>query len=130
MKKIILGLTLLFSVAVGAQALTPNTSYTAYIETTNSNNITFNFRVSNTGNVYQAGTDGKLRDFNKEVTINNSATTTYTWLNAGGVWSESQTFIFTKDKTSGELTLNYLRVVQNEGSEPWIVYGVGEVDVK
>jgi hypothetical protein len=130
MKKIILGLTLLFSVAVGAQALTPSTGYKAYVETTNDSNISFDFRVSATGNVYQAGSDGKLRDFSKEVTINNAATTTYTWLNAGGIWSESQTFIFTKDKTSGKLTLNYLRVVQNEGSEPWIVYGVGEVDVK
>lgn len=130
MKKIILGLALLFSVAVSAQALTTNTSYKAFVETTNNSSITFNFRVSSTGNVYQADSDGKLRDFDKEITINNATSTTYTWLNSGGVWSESQTFIFTKDKTSGELTLNYLRVVQNEGSAPWIVYGVGEVDVK
>ena len=51
--------------------------------------------------------------------------TTYTWINSGGIWTESQTWIFSKNATNGEITATFLRVVQNEGQEPWYVMGTG-----
>ena len=54
-------------------------------------------------------------------------TTVFSWLNSGGIWTESQTFVFTKNKTTGDLYVTTTRVVQNEGQEPWQTFGLGKV---
>lgn len=74
------------------------------------------------GYVYQDGVSAKV-----ENTSHNSNTTTYTWLNNGGVWSENQTYVFTLDSKSGNIYVTMIRVVQNEGSDPWSYAGIGRV---
>jgi hypothetical protein len=60
-------------------------------------------------------------------TLVNKYITTYTWINSGGIWTESQTWIFSKDKVSNKTTATFLRVVQNEGEDPWTVSASGRV---
>ena len=60
-----------------------------------------------------------------ERTIHGDNITTYTWISNGGVWAESQTWVISKDAESGKLYVLFTRRVQNEGSEPWYVFGVG-----
>lgn len=129
MRKLFLTFALLASFAMSAQAfLSTSRYYTASVVSSNDNTINFKFYVSSTGSVYQVGSDGKLYEPDQYCTVNNGKTTVYTWANAGGIWSESQTFIFTRNADTGEIALNYLRVVQNEGEAPWMVYGYGYVD--
>lgn len=61
-------------------------------------------------------------------TVSNAESSVYTWANDSGVWSETQTFVFTKDITSGKIYVLTMRVVQNEGESPWQTYGLGEVE--
>lgn len=60
-------------------------------------------------------------------TISRNANTTMTWVNNGGIWTESHTYIFTKDLKTGEVYVHLLRIVQNEGQLPWNVFLAGYV---
>jgi hypothetical protein len=128
MKKLFLFLLLAFSLTSFSQALEKSTKYKVEVTTADDKTYSFNFYVSSTGQVYQLTSEGKFLTFKEFETISNSNTTTYTWLNNGGVWSENQTFVFTKNIKNGTIYLHYLRVVQNEGEIPWSVIGVGIVE--
>ena len=123
MKKLLLLFTLLFSMVGFSQALVDGT-YTSTIynaDLTKSYDYTFNVKD---GIVDIEGLD--TSNLAKK-TLSNNATTTMTWINAGGVWTENQTYIFTKDLTSGKMYLYFIRVVQNEGQIPWSVAMAGYV---
>lgn len=123
MKKLLLGLLLLFSVTSFSQALTDG-SYWSNIEVTNSagtKTYGYEFTVTN-GIVKQKGVSAS------SVTKSLGNDTVFTWLNQGGIWTESQTYIFSKDAVSGQIYVHYMRVVQNEGEAPWWAIGNGLVN--
>lgn len=123
MKKLVLiGLFLLFSLPSFSQALEDGTyksDITVYSGNTNKT-YTYYFYVKY-GVVSQSSTPAI------STTKSLGDTTVYTWLNQGGIWTESQTFVFTKNKTTGYIYVRSMRVVQNEGQEPWQTYGIGDV---
>lgn len=133
MKKLLLiGLFFLFSLPSFSQAL-ENSSYyksdiTVYSGGT-SNTYAYYFYVTATGEIRQIDyAKNQYLTFKVYKTVSNSQSSVYTWANDGGVWSETQTFVFTKNKDNGSLYVLTMRVVQNEGQEPWSTYGVGNVE--
>lgn len=132
MKKLFLLLFALTCISFSSygQALQPSTYYWCKVNTTSNNEFYFYFWVNSYGEVRQLNyAENTFKVFDKYGTVSNKNSTVYTWANAGGVWSETQTFIFTKDVTSGKIYMYYFRAVQNEGQEPWEVLGVSD-DVK
>lgn len=119
MKKILLPLLLLFSIVTFSQALTEGT-YIGLIQT-DEDQYKVTFKVVD-GKVSEVGTD----NLDATVTKHSNGTTLFTWMNSGGVWNETQTFIFNKGSDE-YIHLNFLRVVKNEGEDPWTVSGVGLV---
>jgi hypothetical protein len=129
MKKLLLIGLFLLSLSSFSQALENSAFYKCKIVTTENTYFYSYFYVNSYGEVRQIeNSDNTYKLFNTYKTLSNSTSTVYTWANAGGVWSETQTFVFTKEKNTGFLTLNYFRVVQNEGSVPWTLIGLGEVE--
>lgn len=128
MKKLLFMLLMLTSLTTFAQALEKSTHYKAEINTDAGDKYWYYFYVMSTGEVRQITAENTYKNFKTYDTVNNSNTTTYTWLNNGGVWSENQTFVFTKDVDSNKLYLHFMRVVQNEGDIPWSVTGVAVVE--
>lgn len=126
MRKLLLLFTLLFSVIGFSQALEDGT-YNATLYTTDyANKVSFKFTVfTNSGSIV-VDIEGHDPKFKKTISYANG--TTVTWINSlGGPWSESQSFMFTKDVTDGSIHLHWLRVVQNEGEDPWYVFFKGNV---
>ena len=123
MKKLFLAVTFLITALNYGQCLSDGKYFAKLMDPQSEDEkvSTFYFTVSN-GYVSQ-------NDINpdKKSTIHNGPTTTMTWLNKSEVWSENQTFIFSKDLDNDVIYLNWFRVVQNKGSEPWNVSMVGIV---
>ena len=123
MKKLLLiGLFLLFSLPSFSQALEDGTyksDITIYSGNT-SKTYTYTFYVTY-GIVSSYGSPAI------SLTRSLGDTTLFTWLNSGGIWTESQTFVFTKNSKTGDLYVTTTRVVQNEGQEPWQTFGLGKV---
>jgi hypothetical protein len=128
MKKLILLLLLATSLTSFAQALEPSTYYSAEITTDGNKTYTYYFYVNKNNYVRMVNANKGLEETSVNQTMVHGTTTTYGWQNAGGVWSECQNFVFTKDLKSGNIYVHFMRVVQNEGSVPWSVIGVGNVD--
>lgn len=133
MKKFLLiGLFLIFSLPSFSQALTNSTYYKSNITVYSggtSDTYAYYFYVTAAGEVRQIDyAKNQFLAFKTYGTVSNAQSSVYSWANDGGVWSETQTFVFTKDKTSGKLYVFSVRVVQNEGEEPWQTYGVGDVE--
>jgi hypothetical protein len=134
MKKFLLiGLFLIFSLPAVSQALENSSSYKAAIKVfsgdSSESKSYYYFYVSAIGTVRMYDkANNTYYTFKQSNTTSNSQSTVYTWLNNGGIWSESQTFVFTKDKISSDISIFLMRVVQNEGDEPWQAYGVGTVE--
>lgn len=127
MRKLLLLFTLLFSVIGFTQALEEGTYTTTAYTLDYANKVEFTFTVfkSDSGSLV---VDIEGHDPKSKRTINYANGTTVSWINSlGGPWSESQTFIFTKDVKDGSIYLHWLRVVQNEGEEPWRVFCKGNV---
>ncbi len=125
MKKLFLLLFAFMCFSSFAQALQPSTYYWTTVKTTTNNTYSFYFYVNSYGEVRQIDySTNYYKEFDKYGTVSNKNSTVYTWANSGGIWSETQTFIFTKDVTSGKIYMYYFRAVQNEGAEPWEVVGV------
>lgn len=132
MKKLFLIVVfLIFSLPTFSQALENSNYYKSDITIYSSgkqNLYTFYFYVMSTGQIRMIDNEkNQYLTFKNYYTLSNSQTSVYTWVNNGGVWSESQTFVFTKDIVSGKLHVFSMRVVQNEGQDPWQTYGYGEV---
>lgn len=128
MKKLLFGAILLFSSLCFSQALEPSTYYKVEVNT-DAGKYWAHFYVKYDGQVRQINYEkNTYLTFNNYNTISNKTTTTYTWQNAGGVWSENQTWVFTKDIKSGNIYVMRYRVVQNEGEIPWSAEGVGIVE--
>lgn len=128
MKKLFLLLLLASGVFCNAQALETGTYYKSEINT-DSGNYWVYFYVNLSGEVRQINYEkNTYKEFKNYTTISNKNTTTYTWQNDGGIWSENQTFVFTKDTKSQQVYVLLYRVVQNEGDIPWAVQGVGYVE--
>lgn len=129
MKKLFLLLFALISLSSFAQALTPSGYYKGKIVTSENTYFYAYFYVNVNGEVRQINYDeNTYKTFADYKTINNNNSTVYTWANNGGVWSETQTFVFTVNTTTGDVHLRYLRVVQNVGEDPWIVLGAANVE--
>lgn len=121
MRKLFLAAVMLFSTLGFSQALTSGT-YTSTVyndDVSKKSTFTFDVFTSSTGEIV-VGIDGQSPAIKR--TTNYANVTTVTWINSGGVWNESQTFVFTKDTKTGDIYLHWLRVVQNEGSEPWNLF--------
>lgn len=121
--KFLVVLTLLLTVNTYSQikegAFATPGPHTATIYFTDGTKTDVKFNVYDTGaiDMYLSPAVGR--------TLVNKYGTTYTWLNSGGIWTESQTWIFTKDKVSNKVTVTFLRVVQNEGDDAWTVSASG-----
>ena len=132
MKKFLIAFALLFSLTGFSQAL-QNSSYyksniTVYSGGT-SNTYAYYFYVTVDGEIRQIDyAKNQYLTFKVYKTVSNSQSSVYTWANDGGVWSETQTFVFTKNKDNGNVYVLTMRVVQNEGQEPWSTYGIGDVE--
>lgn len=113
----------LFSAATYAQALAPNSRYETVIHTLDDEQISYTFETDEKGTVDipEFG-----YEFGAKKTQNHQDQTTMTFINSGGVWTESQTFIFTKGEGS-VIYVYFLRVVTNEGDDPWEVMGLGKL---
>jgi hypothetical protein len=111
-----------------AQALEPSTYYKASILTDANKTYTYHFYVNKGNYVRMVDENKNIEETTVNQTMVHGTTTTYGWQNAGGIWSECQNFVFTKDKKSGQIYIHFLRVVQNEGDTPWSVIGFGEVE--
>ena len=115
MKKLLLiGLFLLFSLPSFSQALENGvfkSNITVYSGSTEKV-YAYTFYVIN-------GVVSQISEPAVSVTKTLGDTTLFSWLNQGGIWTESQTFVFTKNATTGELFVTMTRVVQNEGQDPW-----------
>lgn len=121
MKKVIITLLLMVAFVSGSNAqVLKDGDYSSTIYVGEKYMIS-SFYVAN-GKVHQKNVSPKL-----ESTVSNDNTTTYTWLNNGGIWSENQTYVFTLNSKNGELFVTMIRVVQNQGSDPWSYAGVGRV---
>lgn len=132
MKKLLLiGLFLLFSLPSFSQALENSSFYKSDITIYSGGSkkaYTHYFYVNGYGEVRQINfSDNTYMSFDTYKTLSNSQSTVYTWGNSGGIWSETQTFVFTKNKTNGDIRVMSMRVVQNESEEPWQTYGLGDV---
>lgn len=123
MRKLFVALTLLCSTLGFSQALTDGTYTSRVYNHDMSKNYDYTFTMKD-GIVRIDGLD--TSDITKK-TISEGNVTTMTWINKGGIWTENQTYIFTKDASSGALYLYLLRVVQNEGQIPWSVFMAGQV---
>lgn len=133
MKKLLLiGLFLIASLPMFSQALEKSSYYKSDITIYSkgqANDYTYHFYVTAAGEVRMIDyAKNQFMSFKAYGTVNNATSSAYTWANDGGIWSETQTFVFTKDKTSGKISVLTMRVVQNEGQDPWQTYGVGEVE--
>ena len=133
MKKLLLiGLFLIASLPMFSQALEKSSYYKSDITVYSggqSNVYAYYFYVTAAGEVRMIDyAKNQFLSFKAYGTVNNASSSAYTWANDGGIWSETQTFVFTKDKTSGKISILTMRVVQNEGQDPWQTYGVGEVE--
>lgn len=124
MKKILLVVTLLFSVIGFSQALTDG-KYGVIFETGGQNSVDYDLTFTVEKGIVNV--DGISSDGKEKKTLHKGTTTTMTWVNTGGIWSESQTYIFTKDTDNGSVYIHYLRVVQNSGEVPWNVSYAGYV---
>ena len=127
MRKLFLAAVMLFSTLGFSQALTQEGNYTTTVyNDAITQKASFNFKVftSSMGDIV-VDIEGQSPAFKK--TVNYGNITTVTWVNSGGVWSESQTFVFTKDVKTGDIYVHWTRVVQNENSEPWNVFCNGVV---
>lgn len=124
MKKLILGALLLLSTVSFGQALADG-KYTSKVYTNDmSNSYVYNFTFKD-GIV---DIDGLDTSGLQKKTISKNNITTMTWINNGGVWTENQTYVFTKDTKSGNIFVYIFRVVQNEGEYPWTTTLVGVVN--
>jgi len=133
MKKFLLiGLFLIFSLPSFSQALANGYYYKSDIKVYSSgtsNTYTYHFYVNASGEIRQIDfAKNQYMSFKTYGTVSNAQSSAYTWANDGGIWSETQTFVFTKDKSTGDLSVFLMRVVQNEGQDPWQSYGVGVVE--
>lgn len=123
--KLVLVLTLLLTVNTysqikeGAFATPGPHTATVYYNDGSSSEVKFN--------VYDTGAIDMYLSPAVARTLVNKYVTTYTWINSGGIWTESQTWIFSKDRVSNKTTATFLRVVQNEGETPWTVSASGKV---
>lgn len=126
MKKFILfligALSLTFATPSFSQALTDgkySSDITVYSGET-SNTYAYTFYVIN----------GIVSQTNKPavaVTKSLGSETVYSWLNKGGIWTESQTFVFSINRETGQIYVVLSRIVQNEGEDPWATFGTGIV---
>ena len=133
MKKLLLiGLFLIFSLPSFSQALEKTSYYKSDITIYSggeTNTYAYYFYVTSTGEIRMIDyAKNQYVTFKAYGTVNNANSSVYSWANNGGIWSETQSFVFTKDITSGKIYVLSMRVVQNEGSEPWQTYGVGNVE--
>jgi methionine salvage enolase-phosphatase E1 len=132
MKKLLLGALLLLSTLTFSQALEKSAYYKSDLTIYSggsSQDYTMYFQVTSSGDVKMLESKyGSTYAFKASNTSSNNHTTVYTWLNNGGIWSESQTFVFTKDDETGNIDLLTMRVVKNEGKGPWQTYGIGIVE--
>lgn len=128
MRKLILIILLAIGIQGFAQALKPSTYYKAKITTDSDKTYWYYFYVNSNNYVRMVDVNKTIEETSVNQTMLHGTTTTYAWQNAGGIWSESQNFVFTKDKKSGNIYVHFMRVVQNEGDIPWSVIGVGGVE--
>jgi len=128
MKKLLLLLLALVSFTSFAQALENSTYYKAEVNTDGGQKYWYYFYVNSGGYVRQVDSSGKYGTQAVHQTMYHKATTSYAWLNASGIWTENQSFIFTKNLDNGKIYLHFMRVVQNEGDIPWSVVGVAVVE--
>ena len=127
-KKILVLLVLLASISSYSQAI--NASDYGYYKADMNYIYSSNSTSFNTIRLFSYSS-GRIEISNNphavEKTIHEKNVTTYTWVNSGGIWSESQTWVFTKNATNGIITVMFMRVVQNEGQDPWYVIGTGNL---
>ena len=128
MRNIILLMFLALGLSSQAQALKPSTYYKAKITTDSDKTYWYYFYVNKNNYVRMVDENKVIEETSVNQTMVHGTTTTYGWQNAGGVWSECQNFVFTKDIKSGNIYVHFMRVVQNEGDIPWSVIGVGGVE--
>ncbi len=121
MKKLILFVLLLCSTLGFSQALSDG-EYAIYLmDTSTKEKINYTFTVTNgKTDLNPAAPIQILRSYGDSTEI--------FWMNKSDVWTETQTYIFTKDRNKTDyFYVHHFRVVQNVDQEPWSTSKIGVV---
>jgi len=127
MKKLFLIVTLFVSTLTFSQALRNSNSYIAYLYDSDDKETTMVFTVTSDGIINISGWN--LNGYEKK-TLHRENISNMTWINNGGVWTEYQSYTFTKNPDTGDIEIFLLRVVQNVGQEPWATAKHGYAYIK
>jgi len=132
MKKILL-IMLMFSIlAFGKGALSNNCLYRLDLVDDAGKSITQYLGVNSRGGIYRAYSTGNsnifyLSDNTQWISNTNDRVVSFTWMNAGGVWSEMQTYHIYRDDTIGKRRVTILRTVTNKNGSTFQVAYTGYV---